>query len=72
MENELPRINKKALIITDLRDDSEEKQYWLSQTIADRLNAIEYNRRMVYGIHRTSSRLQRFLEIADLSREEIE
>ena len=68
MENELPRINKKALIITDLHDDSEEKQYWLSQTIADRLNAIEYNRRMVYGSHRTSARLQRFLEIAELPR----
>ena len=71
MENELPPINKKALIVTDLRDANEEKQYWLSQTIADRLNAIEYNRRMVYGSHRTSARLQRFIEIADLLREEI-
>jgi hypothetical protein len=44
MENELPHINKKALTINDLHDDSEEKKYWLSQTIADRLNAIEYNR----------------------------
>jgi hypothetical protein len=66
--NELPRINKNALIITDLHDDSEERQYWLSQTIADRLNAIEYNRRMVYGSHRTSSRLQRVFEIAELPR----
>ncbi|MBI4618635.1 MAG: hypothetical protein HY739_00470 [Desulfobacterales bacterium] len=66
MENELPRINKTVLIVTQLGDDSEEKQYWLSQTIADRFNAIEYNRRMVYGIHRTSSRLQRLLETAEL------
>ena len=63
MENELPPINKKALIVTDLYDANEEKQYWLSQTIAVRLNAI--NRRMVYGGHRTSSRLQRVLEIAE-------
>ena len=55
MENELPRINKAVLMVTHLGDDSEEKQYWLSRTIADRLNAIEYNRRMVYGIHRISS-----------------
>jgi hypothetical protein len=68
MENALPRINKTVLIVTDLGDESEEKQYWLSRTIADRLNALEYNRRMVYDIHRTSSRLQRLLETAELSR----
>ncbi|MCX5846678.1 MAG: hypothetical protein NTW12_10055 [Deltaproteobacteria bacterium] len=67
MDNELPRINKKVLILTSLGDDSEEKQYWLSRTISDRFNAIEYNRRMVYGIDRTSSRLQRFLEITEFS-----
>jgi hypothetical protein len=67
MDNELPRINKKVLMVTSLGDDSEEKQYWLSRTPSDRFNAIEYNRRMVYGIDRTSSRLQRFLEITELS-----
>lgn len=67
MDNELPRINKKVLIVTSLGDDSEEKQYWLTRPPSDRFNAIEYNRRMVYGIDRTSSRLQRFLEIAELS-----
>lgn len=67
MKNELPRINKKILIVTDLFDDTEEKQYWLSQTPAVRFNAIECNRRMIYGINRTSSRLQRFLEVAELT-----
>jgi hypothetical protein len=41
MENALPRINKTVLIVTDLGDESEEKQYWLSRTMADRLNALE-------------------------------
>jgi hypothetical protein len=67
MNNELPRMNKKVLIVTNLGDESEEKQYWLSRTPSDRFSAIEYNRRMVYGISRTSSRLQRLLEIAELS-----
>jgi hypothetical protein len=67
MENELPRINKEVLIITALGDDSEEKRFWLSQTPLDRFNAIECSRRMIYGISRTSSRLQRFLEVAELS-----
>ncbi|MFH0801585.1 MAG: hypothetical protein V2A78_04280 [bacterium] len=66
MENELPCLDKKVVTVTPLGDDSEEKQYWLSRTKADRLNAIEYNRRMVYGIHRTSSGLQRLLETAEL------
>ena len=67
MDNKLPRLNKKVLIVTNLGDESEEKHYWLSRTLSDRFNAIECNRRMVYGIDRTSSRLQRFLEIAELS-----
>jgi len=67
MKNELLRIDKKILIVADLYDNTEEKRYWLSQTPSARLNAIECNRRMVYGIHRTSSRLQRFLEVAELT-----
>ena len=67
MDNEWPRINKKVLIVTSLGDDSEEKQYWLSRPLSDRFNAIECNRRMIYGIDRTSSGLQRIFEIAELS-----
>jgi len=67
MKNELPRIDKKILIVTDLLDNTEEKRYWLSQTPSARLNAVECNRRMIYGINRTSSRLQRFLEVAELT-----
>jgi hypothetical protein len=40
----------------------------MSREKADRLNAIEINRRMVYGTDRTTSRLQRFLETAELTR----
>ena len=68
MANERPPMDKAVLTVTHLGDDGEEKQYWLSRTIADRLNAVEYNRRMVYGIHRTSSGLQKVLEVAELSR----
>jgi hypothetical protein len=30
MKDQLPRINKAVLVVTHLGDDSEEKQYWLS------------------------------------------
>jgi predicted P-loop ATPase len=68
MEAEMPRLDKTQLTVSSLDEFTEEKQYWLSRGKADRLNAIEINRRMVYGTDRTTSRLQRFLETAELTR----
>jgi hypothetical protein len=68
MDTEIPRLDKTRLTISSLDESMEEKQYWLSQGKAERLNAIEINRRMVYGRDRTTSRLQRFLETAELAR----
>ena len=68
MGTEMPRLDKSRLTVSSLNEFTEEKQYWLSRGKADRLNAIEINRRMVYGTDRTTSRLQRFLETAELTR----
>ncbi|MEW6684673.1 MAG: hypothetical protein AB1393_00515 [Candidatus Edwardsbacteria bacterium] len=68
MDTEIPCLDKTRLTVSSLDEFSEEKQYWLSRGKADRLNAIEINRRMVYGRDRTTSRLQRFLETAELTR----
>jgi len=68
MDTDLPRLDKTRLTVSSLDEFTEEKQYWLSRGKADRLNAIEINRRMVYGTDRTPSRLQRFLETAELTR----
>lgn len=68
MDSKMPRLDKTRLTVSALDDFMEEKQYWLSRGPVDRLNAIELNRRMVYGTDRTTSRLQRFLETAELSR----
>lgn len=62
--NTLPRINKKVVTVTSLDDIAEEKQFWLSKKPLERLEAVEINRRMVYGKVQATSRLQRFLEIA--------
>jgi len=64
MEN-LPRLNKSVLKITSLDDIEEEKEYWFSKSAHERLEALEINRRMVYGQDRATSRLQRFLETAE-------
>ncbi|MBI2264439.1 MAG: hypothetical protein HYU64_04625 [Armatimonadetes bacterium] len=51
MENELPRLDKKVIVVGNLGDDSEEKHYWLSRSKADRLNAVECNRGYAVGYH---------------------
>ncbi len=68
MGGEMPRLDKTRIVVSPLSDTSEEKRYWLSKSPADRLNAVELNRRLLYGAYRTASRLQRLLEIVDLSR----
>ena len=65
MDN-LPRLNKKIVKVTSLDDIEEEKRYWMSKSPLERIEAIEINRRMIYGQDRVTSRLQRFFEIADL------
>ena len=64
----VPRLDKKAISIASLNDTEEEKSYWLSKNVLERIAAIELNRRMVYGEDRVTSRLQRFLETSQLSR----
>jgi hypothetical protein len=65
--DKLPRINKKIVNVTDLNDIEEEKRYWFSKSPFERIEAIEINRRMIYGQDRVTSRLQRFFETAELT-----
>ncbi len=66
MTSKLPRLDKTRLTMSAINDNSEEKRYWLSQSAAERLNAIEIQRKLVYGEVRATSRLQRLLEISEL------
>ena len=65
--DEIPRLDKKEVRVTSLDDIKEEREYWFSKTPYERIEAVEVNRRMVYGQDRVTSRLQRFFETADLS-----
>jgi len=58
-----PGIDRTALSLAPLFDDSDEKAYWLSRTPHERLRHVERLRRMNYGA-RATARLQRVLEIA--------
>jgi hypothetical protein len=65
--DKLPSLNKEIVKVTSLNDIEEEKKYWMSKSPLERLEAIEINRRMIYGRDRVTSRLQRFFETAELS-----
>ena len=65
MDN-MPRLNKKMVRVTSFNDIEDEKRYWMSKNPLERIEAVEINRRMIYGQDRVASRLQRFLETAQL------
>jgi len=65
--DKLPSLNKKIVTVTSLDDIEEEKKYWISKSPLERIEAIEINRRMIYGQDRVTSRLQRFFETSELS-----
>jgi hypothetical protein len=59
------KLDKTAFSVGSLLDESDEKQYWLNQTPAERLAAIEQIRILIYGYHPSTARLQRVLEVAE-------
>lgn len=65
----MPRLDKTEISVASFDDIEAERQFWFSKSVVERVNAIEFQRRMVYGINRTTSRLQRFLETAELLRD---
>jgi hypothetical protein len=47
-------------------NDSDEKAYWLSKSPAERLEALELMRQMIYGYDPARTRLQKILTVASL------
>ena len=48
-------------------DESDERQYWLSKSPAERFEAAEYLRQIVYGYDPDTDRIKKFFEVAELS-----
>ena len=61
-------MDKTALSVASLFDESDEKVYWRSKTPKERLEALETMRQIIYGYDPSTSRLQRLLEVAELQR----
>jgi hypothetical protein len=47
--------------------DADEKAYWLSKSPAERIQAVELMRQMIYGYDPARTRLQRVLTIVSLA-----
>jgi hypothetical protein len=60
------KLDRSAFIVASLFEPSDEKQYWLAKTPYQRLEALEQMRQIIYGYHPTTTRLQRFFEVAQL------
>jgi hypothetical protein len=56
------RVDRTALSVVGLHDADD--HYWWSRSLEERLEAIEIQRRIVYGYGATPPRLQRVLEVA--------
>ncbi|MDE2809493.1 MAG: hypothetical protein OXN90_13855 [Gemmatimonadota bacterium] len=60
------KIDKSFLLVTSL-SELDEKEYWHSKTPYERLESIELMRQINYGYDPTTTRLQRVLEVAQLT-----
>ena len=65
-ENNFPRLDKTVFSVVSLAEaDNDEVEFWLSKTPYERLDALETLRQIFYGYDPTTTRLQRFFEIAE-------
>lgn len=60
-------INKNIFEIVDLKD-AEDIDYWSKRTPMERMQAIEFMRKVMFGYDRASQRLQRILTVVELKK----
>jgi hypothetical protein len=60
------RIDRSVLQVGSLKDKTNDRQYWLSKTPAERFAALELLRQIAYGYDPATARLQRVLEVVEL------
>jgi uncharacterized membrane protein len=61
------KINRNIFEVIDLRE-ADDKSEWLNRSFTERIEAIEFMRKVMFGHDRVSARLQRVLEITELKR----
>lgn len=61
------KMDKNALSVIGLSDESDEREYWQAKTPQERLEAVELMRQINYGYDPTTTRLQRVLEVTQFT-----
>ncbi|WP_243664897.1 hypothetical protein [Rhodothermus marinus] len=61
------KVNRRVFEVTSLFEQTDEKRFWLTRTPAERLQAVELMRQVLYGYDPSTVRLQRVLEITQRS-----
>ena len=62
-----PKVQRTAFSVGSVFDKSDDKSYWLSKTPAERMQAVELMRQIIYGYDPATTRLQRVLEVTQRS-----
>jgi hypothetical protein len=58
------RMDKTTFSIGTLEEQGDDRKYWASKTPAERLQALEFMRQVMYGYDPDITRLQRVFTIA--------
>jgi len=59
-------IDRSAISVAALGDDTDDRTYWANATIEERWAAMEYLRVMNYGYDPATARVQRVLTVLEL------
>ena len=60
------KMDKSVFEVDVLENQGNERNYWWSKTPAERMQALELMRQIIYGYDPATTRLQRILEVAQL------
>jgi hypothetical protein len=64
---DFPKLRRDVFKVASIFDESDEKEYWLSRSPYERLEAVELMRQIIYGYGPFAERLQRVFEVTQRS-----
>lgn len=59
------KVKRNVFQVVDMRE-SDDTAYWRDQSYTERIETIEFMRKVIFGHDRVSERLQRILTVAEL------
>jgi len=59
------RLDRQTLQVGSLKDQPNDREYWMSKTAEERFEALELLRQIAYGYDPATERLQRVLEVVE-------